>query len=171
MLRKPGWSEPLSWTQRQWLQQPMQQEPKGAQLMWIPQSTTTPYLIPQPQDLSMVPIFPAFNAGQGTTLGRIAPTTVALTAIEQLPDITNQSIQSKSVGYAERKNTLLPTALLTITGMTITSSRMRDMLGTESVTQGNKGGNITVFPHFLSFPYELIISPFTYGHNITWLPM
>ena len=51
------------------------------------------------------------------------------------------------------------------------SSRMRDMLGTESVTQGNEGGNVTVFLSFLPSPYGLIILPSTYGYHVTWLPM
>ena len=139
--------------------------------MWTPQCTITPCLVPQIQDLSMVLISPAFNAGLETTLERIAPTTVALTATEQLLDTTNQSVQNRSVGYTERRDTLLPTALLTTTGMTMTSLRTRDMLETELVTQGNKGDSVTVFPSFLSFPYGLIISPSTYGHNVTWIPM
>ena len=119
----------------------------------------------------MVLISPAFNAGLETTLVRIAPTTVALTATEQLLDTTNQSVQNRSAGYTERRDTLLPTALLTTTGMTMTSLRTRDMLETELVTQGNKGDSVTVFPSFLSFPYGLIISPSTYGHNVTWSSM
>ena len=31
--------------------------------------------------------------------------------------------------------------------------------------------DITVFPSFLSFLYGLIVSPFTYGHNVTQSPM
>ena len=112
----------------------------------------------------MVLISPAFNAGLGTTLGRIALTSIALTIIGQLPDTTNQSVQNGSAGYAKRRDILLPTALLMMTGMTMTSLRMRNMLETESVTQGNKGGSVTVFSLFLSFPYGLIISPSTYGH-------
>ena len=50
----------------------------------------------------------------------------------------------------------------------MTSLRMRNMLGTELATQGNKGGSVMVFPLFLSFPYELIISPSTYGYSVTW---
>ena len=75
------------------------------------------------------------------------------------------------MGYAERRDILSSTALLMMTGMTMTSLRMRNMLGTELVTQGNKGGSVTVFPSLLSFPYGLIISPSTYGYNITQLPM
>ena len=119
----------------------------------------------------MVPISPAFNASQGTTLERIASTTVALTTTGQLLDTTNWSVQTESMGYAKRKDTLLPTAPLMMTGMTMTSLRTRDMLEAELVTQGNKGDNVMVFPSFLSFPYRLIVSPSTYGHNVTWLPM
>ena len=121
----------------------------------------------EPEALTVVPISPAFNANQGITFRRIALTTIALTTTGLLPDTTNQSVQSKSVGYAKRKDILSPTALLMMTGMTIISLRTRDMLGTESVTQGNKGDNVTVFPSFPSFPYGLVISPSTYGHNIT----
>ena len=73
--------------------------------------------------------------------------------------------------YAERRDISLPTAHLMMTGIIMMSSRMRDMLVTESVTQGNKGGSVTVFPFFLPSPYRLTISPSTYGYNITWLPM
>ena len=73
--------------------------------------------------------------------------------------------------YAEIRDTLSPTALLMMTGMIMMSLRMRDMLETESVTQGNEGGSVTVFLSFLSSPYELTISPSTYGYNITWSPM
>ena len=45
------------------------------------------------------------------------------------------------------------------------------MLGTESVTQGNEGGSVTVFLSFLPSPYRLTISPSTYGYNVTWSPM
>ena len=45
------------------------------------------------------------------------------------------------------------------------------MLGTELVTQDNKGGSVTISPPFLSFPYGLIVSPSTYGYNITQLSM
>ena len=102
--------------------------------MWIPQYTTTLCLIPQPQDLSVVLISPAFNASLGITLGRITPITVALTATGQLPDTTNQSVQNGSVGYAKRRDTLSPTALLMMTGITMMSLRTRDMLEIESPT-------------------------------------
>ena len=69
--------------------------------------------------------------------------------------------------YAKRRDISLPTALLTMTGMIMISSRIRDMLGTESVTQGNKGGSVMAFLSFLSSPYGLTISPSTYGYNIT----
>ena len=139
--------------------------------MWMPQHTTTLYLVLQPQDLSMVLTSPTFNASLETTLGRIAPTIIALTAAEQLQDTTNWSVQNRSIGYAEKKDILLPTALLMMTGMTMMSLRTRDMLETELVTQGNEGGSVTIFPYFLSFPYGLIISPSTYGHNITQISM
>ena len=129
-------------------------------MIWMSQSTTTLYLIPQPQDISAALISPAFNADQGITFRRITPTTVALTAIGLLPDTTNQPVQSKSVGYAERKDILSPTAPLTMTRMTITSLKTRDMLETELVTQGNEGGNITVFLSFLSFLYGLVCFSF-----------
>ena len=45
--------------------------------------------------------------------------------------------------------------------------RMRDMLETKSVTQGNKGGSIMVFLSFLSSPYGLTISSSMYGYNVT----
>ena len=73
--------------------------------------------------------------------------------------------------YAKRKDILLPTAPSMITGMIMMSSRMRDMLGTELVTQGNKGGSVTVFLSFLSSSYGLTISSSTYRYNVTWLPI
>ena len=51
------------------------------------------------------------------------------------------------------------------------SLRMRDILETESVTQGNEGGSITDFLSLLSLPYGLIIFPSTYGHNVIRSPM
>ena len=75
------------------------------------------------------------------------------------------------MGYAEKKDISSPTALLMITGTTTMSSRIRNMLETELVTQDNKGGSVTVFLFFLPSLYRLTISPSTYGHNITWLPM
>ena len=48
---------------------------------------------------------------------------------------------------------------------------MRDMLVTESVTQGNEGGNVTVFLSLFPSPYGLIISPSTYGYHVTQLSM
>ena len=80
---------------------------------------------------------------------------------------TNLSVQSGSVSYAERRDILLPTALLTTTGMTTMFLRTRGILGTKSMTQGNKGGSVTVFLFFLPSPYRLTISPSTYGHNVT----
>ena len=139
--------------------------------MWMLRHVITPHLISQLQDQFAVPISLAFNANQRTTSERTVLTTIALTAIGQPQVITNQSVLSESVGCAERRDTLLPTALLMMTGMIMMSSRMRDMLGTESVTQGNEGGSIIVFLSFLSSPYELIISPSMYGNNITWSPM
>ena len=139
--------------------------------MWMPWYTITLHLAPQLQDQFTVPISLAFNADQGTTLGRTVLTTVAFTATGQPLVTTNQSVQSKSVGYAERRDILLPIALSTMTGMITTILRMRDMLGTELVTQGNKGGNIMVFLSFLSSLYRLTISPSTYEYNVTWSPM
>ena len=135
--------------------------------MWMPQHAITPHLASQLQDQFVVPISLAFNADQGTTSGRTVLATIAFTATGQPLVIANQSVQSKSVGYAERRDILLPIALSTMTGMITTILRMRDMLGTELVTQGNKGGNIMVFLSFLS-SYGLIISPSIYGYNITW---
>ena len=119
----------------------------------------------------MVPTSLVFNADLGITSERTVPTTVALTATGQPLAITNQFVQNESVDYAKRRDISLPTTPLTMTGMIIMSSRMRDMLGTESVTQGNEGGSITVFLSFLSSSYGLTISPSMYGYNITWLPM
>ena len=65
----------------------------------------------EPEALTVVPISPAFNANQGITFRRIALTTIALTTTGLLPDTTNQSVQSKSMGYAKRKDILSPTAL------------------------------------------------------------
>ena len=48
---------------------------------------------------------------------------------------------------------------------------MRNMLGTELVTQGNEGGSVMVFLPFLSSPYGLTISPSMYGYNIIQSPM
>ena len=47
------------------------------------------------------------------------------------------------------------------------SLRMRDMLETELVTQGNEGGSVTVFLSFLPSPYGLAISSSAYEHNVT----
>ena len=126
---------------------------------------------PQLQDQFAVPTSLAFNADQGTTSERTVLTTIAITATGQPLVITNLSVLSKSVGYAKRRNTLSPTALSTMTGTITTSSRMRDMLGTESVTQGNNGDSVMVFLSFSPSPYGLTISPSIYGYNITWLPM
>ena len=68
---------------------------------------------------------------------------------------------------AEKRDTLSPTALLMITGTITMSLRMRDMLGTELVTQGNKEGSVMVFLFFLSSPYRLTISSSIYGYNVT----
>ena len=119
----------------------------------------------------MVPTSPAFNANLGTTSEKIVLTTTALTATGQPLATTNQFAQNKNVGFAERRDTSSPTVHLTMTGMITISSRMRDMLGTELVTQGNKGGNVTVFLCLLPSPYGLIISPSTYGYHVTRLPM
>ena len=137
----------------------------------MPQLTTTLHLAPLPQNQFMVPISLAFNANQGTISGRTVLTTIALTATGQPLVTINQSIQSKSVDYAKRRNILSPTAHSTMTGTIITLSRMRDMLGTELVTQGNKGGSVTVFLSFLSSPYRLTISSATYGYNVIQSPM
>ena len=58
-----------------------------------------------------------------------------------------------------------------MTGMTTMSLRTRGMLETELVTQDNKRGSIMVFLSLLPLPYGLTVSPFTYGHNVTQLPM
>ena len=137
----------------------------------MPQLTTTLHLAPLPQDQFMVPISLAFNPNQGTISGRTVLTTIALTATGQPLVTINQSVQSKSVDYAKRRDILSPTAHSTMTGMIIMSSRMRDMLGTELVTQGNKGGSVTVFLSFLSSSYGLTISSSTYRYNVTWLPI
>ena len=171
MLEEPDWSEPSSQMWREWLQQPMQQEPEKTPSMWMPQLATTLYLIPLSQVQSMVPISLVFNADLGTISGRTVPTTIALIATGLPLVTTNQFVQSKSVDYAKRRDTLLPTALLMMTRTITTSLRMRDMLGTESVTQGNKGGSVMVFLSFLSSPYGLTISPSMYGYNITQSPM
>ena len=139
--------------------------------MWMLQYIITLCLVPQLQDQFVVPTSLAFNADQGTTSERTILTTIALTAIGQPLVITNQSVLSKSVGCAERRDTLLPTALSMMTGMITTLSRMRDMLGTELVTQGNEGGSVTVFLSFLSSSYGLTISSSTYGYNVTQSPM
>ena len=136
--------------------------------MWMPQLATTLHLTPLSQDQFVIPISLAFNANQGTTSERTVLTTVAHIATGQPLVTTNQSVQSESVGYAKRRDTLSPTALSTMTGMITTSSRTRDMLGTESVTQGNEGDSVMVFLSFLSSPYRLTISSSTYGYNITW---
>ena len=171
MLREPGWSEQSSRMQWQWLQQLMQQEPTRTQLMWMPWHTIILHLAPQLQDQFTVPISLAFNADQGTTSGRTVLATIAFTATGQPLVTANQSVQSKGVGYAERRDTLLPIALSMMTGMIMTSLRMRGMLGTELVTQGNEGGSVMVFLSFLSSLYRLTISPSTYGYNVTWSPM
>ena len=119
----------------------------------------------------MVPISLAFNANLGTISERIVLTTTALTAIGWPLAITNWFVLNKNADYAERRDISPPTAHLTMTGMITISSRTRDMLGTELVTQGNKGGNVTVFLSFLPSPYRLTISPSTYGYNVTWSPI
>ena len=81
----------------------------------------------------------------------------------------NQSVQSGSIGYIERRNISLPAALLMMIGIIMMSLRTKDMLETELVTQGNKGDSIMVFLSFLPLHYGLTISPSTYGHNIAWL--
>ena len=139
--------------------------------MWMPQLTTTLHLASLPQDQSMVPISLVFNANLGTISRRTVLTTIALTATGQPLVTTNQFVHSENVGYAKRRDTLSPTALSMMTGMITMSSRMRDMLGTESVTQGNEGDSVMVFLSFLSSPYGLTISPSIYGYNITQSPM
>ena len=119
----------------------------------------------------MVPTSLAFNTSPEIISERIVPTTTALTATGQPLAITNQFVQNKNADSAERRDISSPTVHLTTTGMIMMSSRMRDMLGTESVTQGNKGGNVTVFLSFLPSLYGLIISPSTYGYHVTRLPM
>ena len=109
----------------------------------------------------MVPISLAFNANLGTISERTVLTTTALTATGQLLAITNQFVLNKNVDYAGRRDILSPTAHLTTTRTIMMSSRTRDMLGTESVTQDNKGGSIMVFLSFLLSPYGLTISPST----------
>ena len=103
--------------------------------------------------------------------GRTVLTTIALIATGQPLVTTNLFVQSKSANYTKRRDRLSPIAHLMMTGMTTTSSRMRGILETESVTQGNKGGNVIVFLLFLPSPYGLIISSSTYEHNITWSSM
>ena len=137
----------------------------------MPLHITIPHPVLQPQVPSAVPTSPAFNANPGTISEKIVLTTIALTATGQPLAITNQFAQNGSVDYAKRRDISSPTTHLTMTGTIMMSSRTRDMLGTELVTQGNEGGSVTVFLSFLSSPYELIISPSTYGHNITWSPM
>ena len=82
----------------------------------------------------MVPTSLVFNADQRTISERTVPTTIALTATGQPLAITNQFVQNESVDYAEKRDILLPTALLMMTGMIMMLSRMRDMLEIESVT-------------------------------------
>ena len=135
--------------------------------MWTLQHTITWHLAPQLQNQSVVPISLDFNADLGTISKKTIPTTIALTATGQPLVTTNWFVQSESVDYAKRRDTSLPTAPSMMTGMIMMSSRMRDMLGTESVTQGNEGGSVMVFLSFLSSPYELTISPSTYGYNVT----
>ena len=115
----------------------------------------------------MVPTSLAFNASPGIISERIVPTTTALTATGWPLAITNQFVQNENVDSAERRDILSPTVHLTTTGMITMSSRMKDMLGTESVTQGNEGGNVMVFLSFLPSPYGLIILPSIYGYHIT----
>ena len=73
--------------------------------------------------------------------------------------------------YAKRRDILSPTASLMMTRMIMMSSRIRDMLGTELVTQGNEEGSVMVFFLFFFSSYGLTISPSMYGYNITWSPM
>ena len=75
------------------------------------------------------------------------------------------------MGSVERRDISSPTVHLTTIGMITMSSRMRDILGTELVTQGNEGGNVMVFLSLLPSPYGLIISPSIYGYHVTQLPM
>ena len=105
----------------------------------------------------MVPISLAFNANLGTISERIVLTTTALTAIGWPLAITNWFVLNKNADYAKRRDISLPTAHLTMTGTIMMSSRTRDMLGTESVTQGNKGGSVTVFLSFLLSSYGLTV--------------
>ena len=119
----------------------------------------------------MVPTSLAFNANLGTISERIVLTTTVLTAIGRPLAITNWFVLNENADYAERRDILSPTAHLTMTGMIMMSSRMRDMLGTELVTQGNEGDSVMVFLSFLPSPYGLTISSSTYGYNITQSPM
>ena len=135
------------------------------------QHTITPHLILQLQNQSVIPISLVFNANLGTISERTVPITIALTATGQPLAITNQFVQNENVDYAKRRDISLPTAHSMMTGMIMMSSRMRDMLGTELVTQDNEGGSITAFLSFLSSSYGLTISPSTYGYNITRSPM
>ena len=139
--------------------------------MWMSRLTTIPHLVPQLQGQFMIPISLAFNADLGTILGRTVPTTIAPTTIGQLLITTNLFVLNESVDYAERRDILSPTALLTMTGMTTITSRTKGMLETELVTQGNEEGSVTVFLSFLPLPYRLTISSSTYGHNVTQSPM
>ena len=117
------------------------------------------------------PNLPCFQCQSRDYIKRIVPTTAVLTATGWPLAITNQFVQNKNVDSVERRDILSPTVHLMTTGMITISLRMRDMLGTELVTQGNKGGNVMVFFSFLPSPYGLIISPSTYGYHVTWLPM
>ena len=171
MPKEPGWLEQSSQMQRQWLQQPTWQEPERTQSIWMLRHTIILHLTCQLQNQSVVPISLVFNVDLGTISERTVPTTVALTATGQPLIKTNWFVQSESMDYAKRRGTSLPTALSTMIGTIIMSSRMRDILGTESVTQSNEGGSVTVFLSLLSSAYGLTISPSTYGYNVTWLPM
>ena len=132
----------------------------------MPLHVIIPHPILQPQDQFVVPTSLAFNANLGTI-----STTAAFTAIGQPLAIINWFVLNKIADYAERRDILLPTAHLMMTGTIMMSLRMRDMLGTKSVTQGNEGGSVMVFLSFLPSPYGLTISPSTYGYNITRSPM
>ena len=125
----------------------------------------------QPQDPSVDSISSVFNADLGTISEKIDLITAALTATGWSQAITNQFAQNENVGSVKKRDISSPTVHLTMIGMITMSSRMRDILGTESVTQGNEGDNIMVFLSFLPSLYRLIISPSTYGYHVTRLPM
>ena len=106
----------------------------------------------------MVPTSLAFNADLGTI-----STTAALTAIGRPLAIINRFVLNEIADYAERRDILLPTAHLMMTGTIMMSSRTRDMLGTKLVTQGNEGGSVMVFFLFFLPLMDLLFLPLHMG--------